>query len=909
MGKYSSPLIESRVAKAKAEQWEVVQLNGCGLTDQDLRQFLTEKGIEWCIKLDLHNNRITTLPPEIRRLTNLTVLNLSSNELTVLPPEIGQMTTLTGIILSNNQLTALPPEIKHLTALTILYLVDNQLKAIPPEIGQLTALKELNLFSNKITTIPPEIGQLTALTALHLSDNQLTEIPPEIGQLTALTDLSFFENQITAIPPEILQLTALKELYLFSNRITAIPPEIGRFAALTKLHLSRNMITCIPSEIGQLTKLTELTLSSNLIRGIPPEIAQLTMLTKLTLSSNPLTAIPQEVWQLTKLTELWLSSDHLAVIPPEIGKLTALTELGLPGNHLITIPPEIGQLTALTRLVLAGNQLKTLPLEIGQLKNLTELYLHDNEALGIPPEILGATWADVLINKATPASAQEIINYYQSIQGESGRLLSEFKLIVVGRGGAGKTSLVKRLNNQAFDQNEAETHGITIRKLNFETIKGSVTGRVWDFGGQVVLHSMHEFFLTARSLYLLVLGERDDMLERDATYWLQLIRSYAGNAPVVVALNKSAGRERQFDRATLEKNYGPILAWVPTECSEKDPEIARIIGLRKALTDALDSTHMASMRSKFPREWFTIKDALENMQESYVDHPEYVAMCKTHGVTDSKKQELLAARLHEFGIALNYGRDARLRDTTVLRPDWLANGIYAVLRANDTDPKLPDDLQGPIALDGVINADIMARMHAKAEASNLLRTADYPTDKREFLLRLMSYFHLSYPLDEAGTQQLVPSLLPLQPPEAQANEPQDAERVRLRYEFRVVPAPLLPWFIARSFSMIPDRLHWRRGTMLSFGQATGRVWNEPEADYVYVTVAGPPHDKQRLLSIIRGILKDLFSQYEGLAPVEQWWHKNNWVPRETLEEFGVLPRPTKQLTDNKLNVKNSEVRS
>ena len=27
---------------------------------------------------------------------------------------------------------------------------------------------------------------------------------------------------------------------------------------------------------------------------------------------------------------------------------------------------------------------------------------------------------------------------------------------------------------------------------------------------------MHEFFLTARSLYLLVLGERDDMAERDA---------------------------------------------------------------------------------------------------------------------------------------------------------------------------------------------------------------------------------------------------------------------------------------------------------------------------------------------------------------------------------------------------------
>jgi hypothetical protein len=76
---------------------------------------------------------------------------------------------------------------------------------------------------------------------------------------------------------------------------------------------------------------------------------------------------------------------------------------------------------------------------------------------------------------------------------------------------------------------------------------GRCRPRVWDFGGQHVLHAMHEFFLTARSLYLLVLGERDDMAERDAAYWLQLIRSYAGPAPVVVALNKSGGRAREMD--------------------------------------------------------------------------------------------------------------------------------------------------------------------------------------------------------------------------------------------------------------------------------------------------------------------------------------------------------------------------
>ena len=40
--------------------------------------------------------------------------------------------------------------------------------------------------------------------------------------------------------------------------------------------------------------------------------------------------------------------------------------------------------------------------------------------------------------------------------------------------------------------------------------------------------------------------------------------------------------------------------------------------------------------------------------------------------------------MHDLGIAMNYARDERLRDTTVLRPDRLANGIYAVPRVIPT---------------------------------------------------------------------------------------------------------------------------------------------------------------------------------------------------------------------------------
>lgn len=653
------------------------------------------------------------------------------------------------------------------------------------------------------------------------------------------------------------------------------------------LSLAGLSLTTVPPGIGQLRELISLTLTNNHLTNVPPEIGQLANLTRLDLDRNQLTSVPSEIGQLSKLTYLYLDRNQLTSVPREIGKLANLFDLSLDFNQLASVPPEIGWLVNLNRLYLNNNQLRSLPQDIGPFTSLKELFLHHNPGLGMPLEALGPTYRDVSERSQKPKPPREILAAYFRIAGDAGEPLGECKLIVVGRGGVGKTSLIKRLSGQPYDPGEAWTHGITIQKLKFDGQRGDVTGRVWDFGGQVVLHSMHEFFLTARSLYLLVLGERDDMLERDAAYWLQLIRSYAGNAPVVVALNKSAGRQRHFDMETLEQTYGPILGWVSTECSEPADSKGGIYKLRRTLTAALDSDHMESVRRKFPKKWHAIKASLETMTESYLNYDVYSERCITLGETDEKEQTALAGDLHDLGVALNYGRDPRLRDTTVLRPDWLANGIYAVLRANDLDDKLPPALNVPLAPDGIMTAESLARIHQKAEAWKMLRAEDYPSDKRDFLLRLMDLFHLSYPLDNEGREQLVPTLLPLNPPPG-TDEPEDADRVRLRYEFQVVPAPLIPWFIARTFSLIPKRMHWRRGAILVYGNAQARVWTTQDERYVFVTAAGEPGDRDELVTMIRGTMRDLFAGYRGLQVTEHYEYDNEWVPRTTLEKFGHL---------------------
>jgi leucine-rich repeat protein SHOC2 len=62
--------------------------------------------------LFLYNNKLTSLPAEIRQLTSLRELSLGSNQLTSLPAEIGQLTSLTGLYLDGNQLTSVPAAIR-----------------------------------------------------------------------------------------------------------------------------------------------------------------------------------------------------------------------------------------------------------------------------------------------------------------------------------------------------------------------------------------------------------------------------------------------------------------------------------------------------------------------------------------------------------------------------------------------------------------------------------------------------------------------------------------------------------------------------------------------------------------------------------------------------------------------------
>lgn len=106
----------------------------------------------------------------------------------------------------------------------------------------------------------------------------------------------------------------------------------------------------------------------------------------------------------------------------------------------------------------------------------------------------------------------------------------------------------------------------------------------------------------------------------------------------------------------------------------------------------------------------------------------------------------------------------------------------------------------------------------------------------------------------------------------------------------MVPGPLLPKLLVRTFTLIDGELRWRRGAILRYGDARARVWVTPDERWVRITAAGNEADRGELLMMIRRTLRKLLAEYKDLPVVEQWEHNGQWVPRATLEQIGVLPR-------------------
>ena len=210
----------------------------------------------------------------------------------------------------------IPPEIRYLFKLEILDLSNNRITgSIPEEVFDLRNLNRLYLYQNKLTgTISTWIGQLDSLQYLHLSHNLLTgKIPEELRSysysmlntlgktlvavrykiekfdesafsyiaIVTIFDhiqvyLNFYDNQLTGTIPNNLNLGNLLYFDVGRNNIGgSIPDDIGiDYGELKYLHIDHNRLTgSIPDTIPLMAngRMISLLANHNELSGTVPD--------------------------------------------------------------------------------------------------------------------------------------------------------------------------------------------------------------------------------------------------------------------------------------------------------------------------------------------------------------------------------------------------------------------------------------------------------------------------------------------------------------------------------------------------------------------------------------------------------------------------------------------------------------
>jgi len=599
---------------------------------------------------------------------------------------------------------------------------------------------------------------------------------------------------------------------------------IARTASTSFYFCNKNLVT-IPESMRKLVRITHLYLGDNSLEELPDSVTGLVKLTNIDISNNKLVTLPDSIIQWSNVSVLYLNGNILKSLPESIGQMKNLTHLDLRGNKLEYLPESIGGLVNLTFLDLSGNKLEYLPESIIHLVNLKYINL-DGNPIRIPDEIVG-----------DQNNVQLVLKYLSDLKKVGKRPLNEAKMVLVGEARNGKTSLAKCLMGGRFDPNQTKTDGIDILQWPININRRKIRLNVWDLGGQEIYHATHQFFLTERTLYVLVLNSRQTDAQNRLDYWLKTIRNLGKDAPILIVQNQHETNPQELNRKLLREKYPSIVGFYQTSCTRS----WGISDLSIAIKNVISS--MQHVCDEVPESYFQVKERLEKDDRDYLSLEEYEAFCDAEKLEDPESQNILLRLLHELGIVLSFD-DFRLKDTNVLNPEWVTHGVYQILD------------YAPLRTTGkaILRPELLRK---------ILPVKRYPRNKQRFVVEMMEKFELCFQR-EGREEWLIPELLA-------PDEPEDTgdftDALRFEYHYDFLPASVLPRFIVRTHTL-RQTYYWRDGVVIESGSNQARVRADIDDKKIKIEVSGNPNTRRDLLAQVRGQFAHIHYTLQGMVAKE-----------------------------------------
>ncbi len=320
----------------------------------------------------------------------------------------------------------------------------------------------------------------------------------------------------------------------------------------------------------------------------------------------------------------------------------------------------------------------------------------------IPPHNIAELIALDLEDNPLEFPPQEIVDrgpaavlcFIQDAVSQGTRDAFEVKMLIVGEGETGKTTLWNLLQNPDHpvpDKRQKSTVGIQIKEgwefQHLDRPDDTFYVNLWDFGGQEIQYMTHQFFLTRRSFYVLLADARREAA--NFPYWLDIINLLGRDSekkeqlPVLVVLNEKGNKNPAppYDSATVTEQYPHL------DISKREVDFAQQDGRLEALTEAIKEIlcrQIAHLPIKIPRLWDEVRTEIKTLQKekNHICHEDFVQICIRHGLKERDQQDDLSQLFHDLGLILHF-REPTLEDFIVLNPEWAVNAVYTILENDD----------------------------------------------------------------------------------------------------------------------------------------------------------------------------------------------------------------------------------
>lgn len=745
------------------------------------------------------------------------------------------------------------------------------LEEIPDEVFELSHLEKLGLFGQRIREVPERIRDLTNLKHLSLIRNPVEKVPDIPG--LELDWVGYLRCRKT------LSKQNVGVLWIDIDTEGALRREQGKEPQfLSEITLLTNLRTL---NVGWETDvLSTLSKASEEVNALLDKIAELQSLETLYLHRLLIGNIPDGIRSLKKLRSLQLYGAELEKIPAWVGELSGLRHLGFMGSKLTTLPNSLATLHELESLDVSGNLFTEIPEVVFRLRSLRYLnigaYTHTEKGLikQIPADVLLLPNLNTLDVRGQPIEVPppEVVEqgvaaikkYWRQQQEVGVDYLAEAKLIIVGEAGAGKTSLAKKIEDPAYElkPQEVSTEGIDVIRWGFPcAVRVKKEGReelhqtdfrvsIWDFGGQEIYHATHQFFLTRRSLYLLVADDRKE--DTDFNYWLQVVELRSDRSPLLIVQNEKQDRQRPLDLGALRARFPNLREALRVNLADN----RGLDGLVKTIREELE--RLPHIGTPLPKTWSQVRAALEGDPRNYISLDEFLDICQQNGFKRREDKLQLSGYLHDLGICLHFQEDDVLKNTVILKPKWGTDAVYSVL-----------DDRGVLERRGRFGPEDLARIWADEKYA----------DMRGELLRLMMRFQLCYQLPDRPVY-IAPQLLS---PTRPAYEWKGRNELVLRYDYEFMPKGILTRFIVAVNHLIADQgLVWKSGVILARDGSRAEVIEDYPLRKINVRVTGA--DSRGLLAIVDDQLERIHASFPRLK-YEKFLPCNCEVCRERDEPF------------------------